>query len=286
MSKLSFALNCLGKIVGRQDTGCPYCGNDDTQLVERKHVILQLRRCARCSLLFRWPKEALSAARRYYQTEFRQGEAGNLPTADQLARLLGSNLSDTTIDHASHVALCKRITPAGRILDYGASWGYSVYQFRKAGYDATGYEISEPRLQFGRDTLRVPMVSDVAELVPRSFDLIHTAHVLEHIPQPKLAFEHFDRLLKPDGVLVIYVPNAGGKLARENGVRWTPMIDQSHVLALTAPFLDYALREHGFTAVFGSAPYAEPERPLNENPNLDGNDLLAICRRSLVPCPA
>jgi SAM-dependent methyltransferase len=137
------------------------------------------------------------------------------------------------------------------LLDYGASWGYGVRQFKDAGYDAAGFEISRARAAFGSQRLGVRIVTDVRELMPASFDIVHTAHVLEHLADLRAAFADFRRLLRPDGHLVIFVPNGDGRSARALGVKWGPMIGEKHVNALTGSFLERALSQYGFACALG-----------------------------------
>jgi 2-polyprenyl-3-methyl-5-hydroxy-6-metoxy-1,4-benzoquinol methylase len=67
------------------------------------------------------------------------------------------------------------------------------------------FEISQMRVNYGREMLGLDLVSDVNQLRDASFDIIYSAHVLEHIPNPAVSFRQFQRLLKPDGILFIYM---------------------------------------------------------------------------------
>lgn len=183
------------------------------------------------------------------------------------------------LDYTVRLAILRGLRAHGRILDYGASWGYGVYQFRAAGYDASGFEISEPRAAFGRGNLGVTIETASGAFPDGSFDIIHTSHVLEHIPDLHLPFTEFSRLLKADGILVVFVPNAGGKFACEQGVKWGPLINEKHVLALTADFFARGLPEFGFEPLFASSPYSEPARPLSAELALEGEELLVVARR-------
>lgn len=69
MARLAFALECAAKIAGRQDNGCPYCGSARTRLIQRKNILLHLRKCDDCALMFRWPKPTAAAS-----TSFNGGE--------------------------------------------------------------------------------------------------------------------------------------------------------------------------------------------------------------------
>ena len=45
-----------------------------------------------------------------------------------------------------------------RIIDYGCSWGYNIYKLNQKGLDSQGYELSEPRVKYGKEKLGVDLV--------------------------------------------------------------------------------------------------------------------------------
>lgn len=278
MARVGFAVRCLAEILRRQDKGCPFCKSKNTTLVERKKLLLQLMRCEDCEVMFRWPKDTEKVNDRFYQTDYRESVVTDLPTAGQLELLVQTNFSNSLLDYTLRIATVRSQKPRGRLLDFGASWGYGVRQFRDAGYDAVGYEISLPRAAYGRENLGVPMESDLSRFSDQEFDIIHTAHVLEHIPDCSVAFRAFKRLLSPTGVLVIFVPNAGGQMARKLGVKWGPLIGEKHALALTAEFFNRNLEAYGFETAFSSSPYIAAPARFSPAVSLEGDELLVIGR--------
>lgn len=279
MGRLSFLLSATRKIVSRQDTRCPNCGGL-TKLLGGKRLVLQLRKCLVCQLMFRYPKDDATDNAAFYQSAYRDPTATDLPDPADLPTHIATNFASIARDLTPHIELIRTLTKSGRVLDYGCSWGYGPYQLQGAGYEVLGYEISAPRAEYGRRHLSVDITPSLDAVPSGSFDVIYSAHVLEHIPDPKIAFRDFQRLLKRDGVLVLYVPNAGSNAARRLGTAWGPMIGEKHVLALTAEFFERNLTPYGFRLLFNSAPYDEPARPLSESPPLEGEELLVIGRRS------
>ena len=172
--------------------------------------------------MYRYPKDEVSSNRDFYQTDYQQGMTTEMPAPAELSDLLASSFRGSEKDLSVDVRIVQEQRESGRLLDYGCSWGYGVYQFRQAGYEAIGFEISKPRAEYGRKHLQVEIIDAFAgldALEPGSFDVIHCSHVLEHLPELRSAFAIFQRVLKPSGILVIFVPNAGGKKACELGVR-------------------------------------------------------------------
>lgn len=279
MGKVGFGVKTLYK-TAFQSSECPYCGSRETTLVERKHMILQLRKCGQCMLSFRFPKDELSENNSFYQNAYRESTVTDLPATSELPGHIKNNFRNVGRDLTDHLQTIKAIAPSGKLLDYGSSWGYCVHQFRDAGYDAYGFEISRTRVEYGRKMLQVELSHSVETFADASFDVIYSAHCLEHIPNPAIPLAQFARLLKPGGHLFIYVPNCGGAEARKLGVRWGPMIGEKHVLALTAEFFHNNLPNYGFENLcFASSPYASaPQR--YELSALEGEELLVVGVRS------
>jgi SAM-dependent methyltransferase len=252
MARAAFAINCLGKIATRQDKRCPYCGSAQTRLVARKKVLAQLRHCPDCELMFLWPKLSAEANTRFYQSIYRESAVTDLPSRHDLGRLIATGFRGGLLDYSTRISAVREVCSQGRLLDYGASWGYGVWQFQDAGYEAIGFEISSPRKEFGKERLGLEIVDSTINLPAHSFDVIHSSHVLEHITDLRSTFADFRRLLRVGGYLLVFVPNGAGRSARELGVQWGPMIGEKHVNALTETFLGRALASHGFTCMFGS----------------------------------
>ncbi|MDD2676315.1 MAG: class I SAM-dependent methyltransferase [Methylacidiphilaceae bacterium] len=284
MARIRFAISCLEKQLGGQARSCPFCGSRETVFLERKHLLLELRRCPKCDLQFRWPKDTLSDNDGFYQNMYEEGAVTALPASETIALLRKTNFGGSPMDFSDRITILESLLPSGKVLDYGSSWGYAVYQLIRAGYDAIGWELSRPRAEFGRKMLEVPVEADWSAIERRApFDGILSSHVLEHLPSPRLAFDAFFRLLGPGGWVLILVPNGGGKNARELGVRWGPTIGEKHCSALTASFFAKNLVTFGFepprfASRFGRE--AVSMLPWDDDlRKLEGDELLIAARR-------
>lgn len=258
MSKTRFLFRVLRAYLERQDKTCPCCDNSDTSVIGRKYLILQLRKCPVCNLMFRWPKDTPEFNKSFYQDRYQQvGLTTELPDLESLKQLTASNFCGTDKDFSEKIAVLKELVPQGRVLDFGCSWGYATYQLRHAGYDVFGFEISKPRAEFGRDFLKINILDDYGSLDQHrnSFDVIFSSHVLEHLPNFNGVFERFSALLKPEGILLLFIPNCGGDNASKLGVNWGPMVCEKHPQALDRIFFETILPKYGFAAKTFSEPY-------------------------------
>ena len=144
------------------------------------------------------------------------------------------------------------------MLDFGCSWGYTIVQLAEAGFETLGFEISKPRADFGTGHLGVTILSDYESLDglgPGAFDAIFSSHVLEHLPRLTGVFDRLSLLLRPGGLMLLFVPNCGGDNANRLGVNWGPMIFEKHPIALDRAFFESALPKHGFSVTTFSEPY-------------------------------
>ena len=97
----------------------------------------------------------------------------------------------------------------GTLLDVGAGTGYFLRAAKNSGWDVTGIEPNasartlanseEPNTVFDSQTLQ--------NLDHHSFDVITLWHVLEHLPDLDNDLKLFKKLLKPNGRIIIAVPN-------------------------------------------------------------------------------
>ena len=275
--RIVFSSRMLRKQWAGQSTSCPYCASGNTRKLARKRLVLQLRECQQCRLMFRYPKDDLVENFDYYQQDYQQATVTDLPTEAELPGHIANNFRNVGRDLTEHLKLIKEFSTGRKLLDFGASWGYCTWQFQRAGYDAVGFEISRPRTTYGQKMLGVSMVNSTAALSDHSVDVIYASHVLEHMPDPGTILKEFHRLLIPGGHIFIFVPNGAGEPARRLGVNWPPLINQRHVMAYTPHFLEYSLSAEGFLPKFASSPYNLPPcLPDAPNANFDGEELLAI----------
>lgn len=107
----------------------------------------------------------------------------------------------------------------GRILDIGAGTGDFLFVAKKNGWETTGVEPSEKAKKIAKNK-GVSFVENTSELENYSFDVITMWHVLEHVPNLDNQIKELKRLLKPNGSLIIAVPNFKSFDAKYYGKYW------------------------------------------------------------------
>ena len=107
----------------------------------------------------------------------------------------------------------------GSILDIGAGTGDFLSVVKENGWSIVGVEPSEKAKAIAKFK-GVSFVEETSELENNSFDVITMWHVLEHVPNLESQIKELKRLLKPNGSLIIAVPNFKSFDAKRYGKFW------------------------------------------------------------------
>ena len=116
--------------------------------------------------------------------------------------------------------LVNSLQPAkGSILDIGAGTGDFLSVVKENGWITIGVEPSDKAKAIAKSK-GVVFVEQTSELENNSFDIITMWHVLEHVPNLDNQLKELKRLLKPNGNLIIAVPNFKSFDAKHYGNFW------------------------------------------------------------------
>ncbi|HET9104845.1 MAG TPA: class I SAM-dependent methyltransferase [Solirubrobacteraceae bacterium] len=150
--------------------------------------------------------------------------------------------------------LGRLVAPGARVIDAGAGQGRFVSRAREAGYDAWGFD-PHPR----GDAVAEASFDD-APVQPGSADAVTLWHVLEHVPDSGAALDRARDWLRPQGGLIVAVPNLASWQAAIGGERWFHLDVPRHRLHFTPEGLARLLAGHGFEVI------AVEHRLLEHNP--------------------
>ena len=150
-------------------------------------------------------------------------------------------------------ALAKRIArragPGGRVLDVGCGDGKLLRALATLGYECSGTEVN-PRVREGlpADIEVHVAASGLAEagFAERSFRIVILRHVLEHVAEPIETLREVRRIIAPDGMLIIAVPNLASWQARLTREHWFHLDLPRHLFHFDPTTLERALVKTGF----------------------------------------
>lgn len=104
------------------------------------------------------------------------------------------------------VALLSKFNQKGNVLDIGAGTGDFLVEAKNQGWNVTGIEPNSKAKEIAISK-GVSFSDSLAILEDHTFDVITMWHVLEHVPDLDFQLSELKRLLKPNGTLIIAVPN-------------------------------------------------------------------------------
>ena len=117
----------------------------------------------------------------------------------------------------------KRIPPSGsKVLDIGTAGGAFLDAAKQYGFDAYGMEPSADLVERGKARgLQIEQGTiECHGFKAGSFDMITLWDVIEHLPEPKAALLEINKLLKPNGILLINFPDIGTMQAKLAGKKF------------------------------------------------------------------
>ncbi len=233
---------------------CPSCGSKAGNVLGHKSYLFLAKKCADCSLVYRIPTQLIPSF--YEKTYHRYSNWCQGYTDGTLAEKAKTKFRDTKWDYYDKLSLIAAVKPSGHVLDFGGGSGIIAYQLRELGYQTELFELCSELQVISRELLGISSYDNVDSLVTQrasQFGVILLHHVLEHINHLPNVFSLLNQLLKPDGLLAMFVPNRVASCYQ--GVA-TATLDSAHTCAFEASFFHENIERFGFRCVAFSMPYA------------------------------
>lgn len=121
----------------------------------------------------------------------------------------------------------------GSMLDFGCGKGRFPWLAEQKGWKVMGIETSISRAAFARQSYGLTICNDYYEsgqIAEEPFDVITMFHVLEHLPDPTtLLGALVDDNLRPEGLVVVEVPNYRSLQSWLAGDRWVHLDMPKHI---------------------------------------------------------
>jgi 2-polyprenyl-3-methyl-5-hydroxy-6-metoxy-1,4-benzoquinol methylase len=189
---------------------CLWCGSNKAQInLWLKDEFLTKKdfhicECLNCGLLYTMPRPSKEKIGAYYKSDeyysHQENKKGFVPR-------LYEAIKKINLKHKFRLA--SRDLPVGKLLDIGCGVGDFLHVAENKGWQCTGVEPSEEAREIARQRIKGDLLysEDLNHLPDQSFDLITMWHVLEHVDDLKWQVAQLQRLIKPNGRIVIAVPN-------------------------------------------------------------------------------
>lgn len=187
-----------------------------------------LHQCTQCKVIFTEPPKDLGS---YYAPQYRQYSGITLKVLRSL--------------YDWRVQSWTRLFPvSGVALEVGCGSGHMLQALQRRGWRVFGLERSAAVLAVAHADFDLPVFAgDLEAIRPTAkFDLIILFQVLEHLSDPATVLMRCSQLLKPQGKLVIGVPNLASWQARFSGRWWLHLDVPRHLFHFSPESLESALR--------------------------------------------
>ena len=175
---------------------CPLCGNSDLQLRGKETQLWNIPSpgkiavCRNCGFRF-----VVNPAAEFLNLKHYEGEEYH------------KGHGDKSLFFRKRLEELLRLAPGRKILDIGCATGQFLEVASEVGFDAFGVEPTEYAAGVARRRGLNVHHGFVSDLPSCEYDVVHSNHVLEHIPDPVAFMKDVARVLKPGGIACIEVPN-------------------------------------------------------------------------------
>lgn len=228
---------------------CPACdGNDFQDYLELQDYFLskemfKLSKCEECGLLYTLPQPQRETLANYYDSsEYTSHNTSKW----NLKNLLYMQARKFALNQK--LGMIEKYVDKGKILDIGGGTGEFLNHCRNRGWDVFGVEPSPIAREKAFSTHGLKLLDSVELLSAKneSLDVITMWHVLEHLEDPAKQFQTNYHLLKPDGLLVVALPNYESWDAYHYGKYWAAYDVPRHLFHFSQKSLTQLSDRFGF----------------------------------------
>lgn len=235
---------------------CPVCLNPVTRpaltgsdlLFESTDKTFTLHACAACGCLFLNPMPDDDEIAGFYPSQY-WWNSGASQKGSVLKSLESVYRKLALRDHVSFILRAAGDRTGLEMLDVGCGSGTLLGLMKQRGFRPTGLDFSAEAADVAQreNGVRVVIGSlDQARFSAESFDLVTLFHVMEHVANPRAVLTEVTRILKPDGALVLQVPNIDSWQFKAFGAKWYGLDIPRHVIDYSKDAMLKLLEDSGF----------------------------------------
>lgn len=262
-----------------EEVACLLCGSSDyATLLEWRDLELaadlKVVRCRNCELTFTNPRPTPTTIGCFYPNDYSCYELRSAVSPRWKARLrgrvqrivlrahfgyppqpvsglerLGSRLGRVWLRGGGRRSEWIPYRGEGRLLDFGCGAGAFLERMRDLGWKVEGLDMSTVAAHavMRHRGIKVHVGTlPHRDLAEQSFDCVTMWQALEHVHDPRLTVREARRLLRPEGLLVVAVPNLASWSFAHFGRYWFGLDVPRHLTHFTPATLTALLAAEGF----------------------------------------
>jgi 2-polyprenyl-3-methyl-5-hydroxy-6-metoxy-1,4-benzoquinol methylase len=191
-------------------------------------------------MLSTFPKPEGQKLAAYYESEDYISHTDNKRSAFEKTYQFVKNLAIK-----SKLGLLEKLQPGkGKLLDIGCGTGDFLATAKKSTWQCIGIEPNQKARTIAASK-GITLVGNTTELEDHSFDAICMWHVLEHVPDLDFQISELKRLLRPNGILFVAVPNFKSYDAKLYGEFWAAYDVPRHLWHFSKTAIKKLFEKHG-----------------------------------------
>ena len=208
--------------------------------------IFDIWHCGNCMARFTQNVPVADEIGRYYQAE---AYVSHTDTKKGLVNRLYHLVRNYTLQTKRKLVEKAANLQKENLLDVGAGTGAFAATMQQAGWNVTGLEPDETARKnaLTQHNLTLQNPDTLFTLPANSFDAITMWHVLEHVHELHRYLDTFNTLLKPQGVLMIAVPNYTCYDADVYKENWAAYDVPRHLYHFSPQSMQQLASQHGFS---------------------------------------
>lgn len=158
----------------------------------------------------------------------------------------------------TYIDKLNKIKHDGKLLDIGCATGYMINKIdQDSDWEVYGVELSKRPAEFAKNVLKLKNITHgdlfSANYPDNFFDCINISDVIEHVPNPVALLDECHRILQPNGIVILGVPNgyndSRGLIYYYNKFKQAGCHSSGHVFFFQKPTFEYLFAKTGFDVV-------------------------------------
>ncbi|MGZ4115982.1 MAG: methyltransferase domain-containing protein [Bacteroidia bacterium] len=229
-------------------SNCPVCNSNQMSpfLACKDNTVsretFQIVQCNSCGFKFTNPRPEEDKLGAYYKSE---DYVSHSNTKKGFINSTYQSVRKYTL--LKKLQLISKYYKTGKILDIGCGTGEFLNTCKNAQWETFGIEPDPDAKKMASTNfgLDVKAETEIKNLEAEKFDVISMWHVLEHVPKLNERIEDLKRLIKPNGLIIIAVPNCNSLDAKIYKENWAAYDVPRHLYHFTPKDIEQIFRNHG-----------------------------------------
>jgi len=233
----------------KQFSPCPICNKEDisTLLYTKDYSLtgedFQIIQCSHCTLEYTDPAPSKEDIAPYYNFP---SYISHTDSKEGFVNKIYHKVRNLTLTQKTNWVQSLFTGHKGQLLEVGAGTGAFAHSMLKKGWKVTALEPDESSRNKALENYNIQLlpIEKLNDLDSASYEVITLWHVLEHVHDLNEYMKLFHRLLKPNGRLVIAVPNYTSYDAGFYKKHWAAYDVPRHLYHFSPMSMHYLTKKH------------------------------------------